>query len=43
MNSGSYGSHSVRIILMPPPVDPELATMQLKNIIHIGANIGHRE
>jgi hypothetical protein len=33
----------VRIILMPPPVDPELATMQLKNIIHMGAKIGQRE
>ena len=25
---------------MPPPVDPELATMQLKNTIHMGAKIG---
>jgi hypothetical protein len=38
-----WASTSVRIILMPPPVDPELATMQLRNIIYIGAKIGHNE
>ena len=26
---------------MPPPVEPELAAMQLRNSIHIGAKIGH--
>src|SRR5579859_876684 len=36
-------STSVRIILMPPPVEPELAAMQLKNIIHMGAKIRSEE
>jgi hypothetical protein len=33
---------SVRSILMPPPVEPELVEIQLKNSIHSGANIGQR-
>src|SRR5690242_7884401 len=34
---------SARNSLMPPPVEPLLHTTQLRNSIHIDANIGHRE
>src|SRR5512135_3346033 len=36
-----FTSIRVRIILMPPPVEPELHAIQLRNSIHNGAKIGH--
>ena len=36
-------SSSVRNILMPPPVEPVLHTMQDKNNIQMGANTGQVE
>ena len=34
---------SARNSLMPPPVEPVLGITQLRNSIHIAANIGHSE
>src|SRR6185312_10062990 len=34
-------SSRVRNILMPPPVEPVLQTMQDRNSIQVGANTGH--